>query len=129
MSKKIIIAGLIIVILTFYGGMKYNQSKIPARGNFTNFTGGQRGIGTRSGGGVVNGEILSKDAVSITIKIRDGGSKIVFLSATTPITKTVAGSQSDLVVGKQVNTMGTENPDGSVTAKSIQIRQATTTSQ
>ena len=68
------------------------------------------------------GEILSKDAQGITVKLREGGSKIVFLSNTTPVSKSVSGSTQDLVVGTSVVVFGTTNPDGSMTATAVQIR-------
>lgn len=132
---KIILGGLVIVLISFYGGMKYEQNKIPERGNFTAFVGGvggQRGTnanGRGGGSGIVSGSIISKDSTGVTIKMRDGSSKIVFVSPSTSIMKFVLGNISDLLVGEQVNTSGTSNPDGSVTAQSIQIRQATTTNQ
>jgi hypothetical protein len=140
-NKKIvlvIVVGLIVVGLSFWGGMKYSNSKNPSsqfanRGqNGFNQNGEMRiGQGTRNGlnGGLVNGEIISKDDKSITVKLRDGGSastqggsKIVFFSPTTEVEKTVDGSIVDIIIGKQVTIMGTANPDGSVSATSIQIR-------
>ncbi len=125
----------------FFGGIKYNQHKTfasTASGqNFQNMTpeqrqafgqqfrnsqGGRRG--TPNGGGFIVGEILSKDDKSITIKMRDGGSKIIFFSATTAIAKTTETSAADLEVGKTVQTSGQANSDGSITAQSIQIRLA-----
>ncbi len=126
-TTKIIVGGLVLIALAFYGGVKYSQSTIPVRGAGTFSQNGVRG--QRAGGGIVNGEVLSKDTSGVTIKMRDGGSKIIFISESTSVMKSVIGSQADIVVGKQINVMGTANPDGSVTAQNIQIRQATTTSQ
>lgn len=119
----------------FYGGMQYAGSN-NGRGNFANMTPeerqarvqqfggaqGQRGGRGGANGGLVNGEILSKDATSITLKLRDGGSKIVFYSPTTEVSKFMAGTEADLEVGKTINVNGTANPDGSITAQSIQVR-------
>jgi hypothetical protein len=133
MNNKIIISivGLVLIAISFYGGIKYNQnqptSAFQARGNFT---GGQRGNRNGlNGSGFVNGEILSKDATSITIKIggSTGGSKIVLVSPSTDVMKTILGSLGDLSVGTQITAMGTANSDGSITAHTIQIRPATTT--
>lgn len=121
----------------FYGGMKYAQGR-GGRGNFTKLTPEQRqqfmanaGAGFRGGAGQVRagmgdgftaGEIISKDDKSITIKMPDGGSKIVFYSDTTEVGKSVSGTFIDLKVGETVTTSGTANFDGSITAQSIQIR-------
>ncbi len=139
-NKKIggvIIIVIVIVVagLSFFGGMKYGQNKnsIPSlanrQGNFNpsgfNPNGGARtGAMMRggAGGGLVAGEVLSMDNKSITVKLRDGGSKIVFYSPTTTVEKTVDGTTTDVVVGKQVTVIGTANSDGSVNATSIQLR-------
>jgi hypothetical protein len=68
------------------------------------------------------GDIISGDDKSATLKLRDGGSKIVFFSDNTAITKFTQGAKSDLVVGESVMVEGTNNPDGSITATTIQIR-------
>ena len=131
-KNKILIGGLVLVVLSFYGGMRYVQSQIPVRNGVLTF--GQNGTRANARGafnstGNTNGEIISKDSTSVTLITRDGSSKIIFLSNTTPIMKTVLGSPSDIVVGKEIIVMGTANADGSITAKNIQIQQATTTKQ
>ena len=135
-----VVVVIIIAAGSFYGGMQYGTSKataaaMAARGGTGGF-GGQRGGGAgqggaqgggarggaNGGGGFVNGQIVSSDATSITIKTANGGSKIVFFSPSTGIDKSVAGASSDLSTGQQVLATGTANPDGSVTAQTIQIR-------
>lgn len=129
---------LLVGGVSFYGGTKYQQSKTPSRsgdvafggaGQFRGGAGGGNGGGAGfagarggAGGGMVNGDILSKDDKSVTVKLRDGGSKIVFFSLTTRIGKTTDGIVSDLEVGKQITVTGATNSDGSVTAQMIQIR-------
>lgn len=140
--KKIIpiIAALIIAAGAgaFYGGMTYAKSKSPVgvrgAGAFANLSPeelqarfGQRGAGgfaggARSGNGATAGEILSKDDKTITVKLRDGGSKLIILSEATQITKTATGTLEDLAVGAEVTAMGSANSDGSITAESIQLR-------
>ena len=68
------------------------------------------------------GEVIAKDATSITVKMRDGSSKIVFYSETTEFSKFVSGVSTDLGVGKMVMIGGKTNSDGSITAQTIQIR-------
>jgi len=128
MQKNILIgiAVLVIILLgggAFYGGMVYGQSK---RGG-ANFPGAQ-GVsirGNKQGGAGINaGEIISKDDKSVTIKLTNGGSKIIFFSGSTEVGKFVNGTADDLAVGKTVMVQGQANQDGSVTAQSIQIRPA-----
>ena len=136
-NKKIvsIIIGVIVLIGVFYAGMSYGKSQVATAGASAQNRIGQFGMnrGTRtSGGGFTAGQIISKDATSITLLIMNvdpnaaattgSGSKIIFLDASTVITKTATGSAIDLSTGTQVSVTGTVNPDGSITAKSIQIR-------
>lgn len=130
MKKNIIIVVGVLLLVggAFYGGMQYasrmRQANFQGRGNFFGQA-GQVGGGSRmarNGGGFVAGEILSRDDKSITMKLPDGGSRIVFLSNTTQVMKSTTGSASDLATGEQITVMGTQNSDGSMSAASIQIR-------
>ena len=143
---------VIIVVAggSFYGGMQYGANKSPQSqlaqgggkngGNFgAGMNGGQRGAGQGGGqagqgggqrgsgaagnmGDFISGQVIAKDDTSVTIKGRDGSSKIVFLSSTTSIDKSVSGGAADLAVGQQVNANGKTNADGSLAAQNIQIR-------
>ena len=131
MKKHItcIVVVIVVAIAGFYGGMQYSSS-----GTNGAQVGGQQqsgnrqagaGRGARGGaGGFINGDVLSKDATSVTLKMRDGSTKIVFYSAATTVQKTAAGAMSDIVVGSTVSAMGTPNSDGSVTAQTISLRPA-----
>lgn len=125
---------------SFYGGMKYGQSKKTnlsgnAGKNFQNLTNEERqqrmqnsGLGRMGDGqdanGFANGEIISKDDKSVTIKLRDGGSKIILFSDSTKVTKNADGTKNDLKVGENLMVTGGSNSDGSVTAKTIQLMPA-----
>ncbi len=125
----VIVIVIVVVAGAFYGGMLYSQSQRPsfANGRFgqgvANFN-GQRPNG-QNGASVVSGQILSKDEQSITVQIRNAGSKIIFLSDSTSVGKFVDGTAADLTVGENVMVNGTTNSDGSVSATSVQIRPAT----
>ena len=125
MSKKylIILSVIVLVVVVsgaFYGGMIYgkNQNKTPlASGNFSAMRAG------RTAGNFILGDIISSDSNSITLQLpSNAGSKIIFYSDATQISKTVMGSAGDLSAGTTINVTGTTNSDGSVTASSIQIR-------
>ena len=68
------------------------------------------------------GKVISKDDTSITVKGRDGSSKIVLYTPTTQVMKSTSGSSTDITVGSQVLVQGKTNSDGSVTAQNISIR-------
>ncbi|HRY76843.1 MAG TPA: DUF5666 domain-containing protein [Candidatus Paceibacterota bacterium] len=137
--KKIIpifVAALLMVGAgAFYGGMKYGQTKKPSfvsgqwgsqmpGGGLQNGsgTGARINGGSKSGGGLIAGEITAKDDKSITVKSQDGSSKIIFYSESMEISKSVSGILSDLAVGENVTVMGKTSQDGSITAQSIQLR-------
>lgn len=135
MKKNIIITVVIVLIVgagAFYGGVRYDQSttaatrqarlqQFGAAGTQNFQSGAQRGT-QANGAGFTSGDIISKDATSITVQMRDGGSKIVFFTDSTPIMKTASGTPQDLVNGQYVMVTGSANQDGSITAQSIQLR-------
>lgn len=144
MNKNKIVSIIIIIAVvvsggSFYAGLKYGQNNnsagVRGTGGFSNFAGNGMGMGGgmrvsrgANGAGFTIGEIISKDDKSITVKLRDGGSKIVFLSSSTSVMKTVDGNVNDLAVNSQITAVGVPNSDGSITARSIQMRPATSTS-
>lgn len=132
MNKTSLIVVVIIVLLVvgsgaFYGGMVYGKSQNARSFSSTNFQGVRNG--TRTGGtvgaGFISGDIISKDNTSITLQLpNNGGSKIIFYSDATQISKFASGTSADFVTGTAVNITGTTNSDGSVIAQSVQIRPA-----
>jgi hypothetical protein len=144
-----IIAVIVIGAGAFYGGTVYEKNILNKQGLLRSATRGQfsqgqgqgqfrqggsngSGFGHDGNGGFIGGEIVSKDdpvkpdgngaSQSITIKMSDGSTKIVFFSDSTNIGKAEKGSSSDLAAGQQVMVNGTANQDGTVTAQNIQIR-------
>ena len=105
-----------------YGKSQNANTSNSGRFQGFNVNGTQRGARQGANGGVVSGQILSQDAKSITLKLNNGGSKIIFLSDTTQIMKSTTGAVADLTTGENLMVNGTANADGSITAQTIQIR-------
>lgn len=82
-----------------------------------------QGLGERlqGQGRPVSGEIIESDEKSITVKLADGSSRIIFVGDSVQINKIAPGTKEDLTQGTQVLIIGSENPDGSINANSIQI--------
>ncbi len=133
--KKILLVTIIVAIIVgggaFYGGMKYQANKTTKErqstaqqfGNRMNGgTAGKNPGGRVGGANMVGGEIIAKDDKSITVKLKDGGSKIIFFSDSTEITKSAKGAIGDLTTGQTVSVGGKQNDDGSFTAETIQVR-------
>jgi hypothetical protein len=133
MKNKKIIVGVVAAVLLgagFGGGYATAKLQTPAQPGFGNFPNGQGTARTgaqglmRTNGGFVSGEILSKDAGSITVKMQDGSTKIILIGASAQVLKSTQGSGEDLVAGVNVTVTGSINSDGSITAQSVQIRPA-----
>jgi len=137
MDSKILVPVIVVGLVAggggFFAGTKYQASKQPTvNGQFgsrqTNGTGtaqtNQRTAGgtqTRQMGGFFNGEVTSKDAQTLTIKLTDGSSKIVVLSGSTSYLETSPSTLDNVAVGDSVTVTGQTNADGSVTANTISL--------
>ncbi|MFA4954446.1 MAG: hypothetical protein WC641_03990 [Patescibacteria group bacterium] len=130
----IVIICLVVAGGSFFGGMQFQKTRGAANVQFQGANAAARCNGTfragqamgRNGqiraGGFTAGQIISSDDKSLTIKLQDGGSKLVFLAASTTIQKTTDGTVQDLKDGANAVVTGDANADGSVTARSIQLR-------
>lgn len=124
MKNNYLVTAVLVIVFSgagFYGGMKYQQSKLGDR-QFT-MRNGRTGTGANDRGGFrpVVGEIISADEKSITVKLQDDSSKIILINDKTVFNKAQTVNKSELKVGEKVAVFGTENTDGSVTAQNIQL--------
>ncbi|MFA7319723.1 MAG: DUF5666 domain-containing protein [Parcubacteria group bacterium] len=147
MNNKVIVIAVAVALIMggagFYGGTVYGKKSLVSNkqggigmmaGNFSGRSVGadgqgqarSGGIGMKNGngGGFLTGQIIAKDDKSITVKDRNGSSKIILYSSSSTVGKTVDGSTADLATGQDVMVTGTTNSDGSLTAQNIQIRPA-----
>ena len=127
-----VIALLVVVVGTsgFFGGMQYQKSQRQAPGDFQAIRGQLKSgelpqeFGRRlqqGQGQPVSGEIIYCDEESITVKLANGSSQIIFVGESVKINKSAPGTKDDLIEGTRVLVVGSENPDGSLNAASIQI--------
>jgi ABC-type proline/glycine betaine transport system substrate-binding protein len=129
MKKNTAIMSIIAVgILGLLGGFEYGKAKTtaPIAGSMRRGAAMAGGFAGRSvaNGGPTTGTVIAKDDKSITIAMQGTGSKIVFTDETTQVLKSTAGTMTDVATGDTIIVTGTTNSDGSLSAKSIQIRPA-----
>src|SRR3989338_658824 len=131
MNNQKFIVGLVVSAIVFGGGGYYFGTKkasaattsfAGANGAYADRQGGAGARVARTGGGFSGGEVINIDTQSITVKTQDGSSKVVFYSPTTQISMMAAGTITDVSAGKNIMVTGNANPDGSITAESIQLR-------
>lgn len=130
MKKNITIALVIVLVAaaSFYGGTLYGAKGKKATPDFSRMgvPGQQNGSGMKrnlgQNGGFINGSLLSQDDKSLTVKLPDGGSKIIFWSEATQFMKMASSSREQLVIGDEIMVNGTTNTDGSILAQTIQVQ-------
>lgn len=136
MANKLIVPAIVGALVigggSFFGGLQYQKSQVKtnasaqgARGGRL-FVAGGPGMAGRNGAGFATGQVVSKDATSLTVKLANGGSSVVFYSTSTRIGKMTEGTIADVETGSEVTIQGASNADGSMTATSIQLRPAET---
>ncbi len=126
-TYQIVLVVIVSFTLGFYGGGVYQDSNTSAgmteqSERQMRFQGGANGSPRgMSRSPLLTGEVIAKDDTSLTLKLRDGGSKIVFYSPKTTTTKTATTSVNEIVLGAIISVNGNANTDGSLTANAIQL--------
>ena len=152
-SAAVISVAVVVGVLSFAGGVFYEKhqnattvvaaSDLPlsayaeqgtiSRGSIPNgaepgsgLQGSMMGGGYMGGrrGGLVAGQIVSLKGQTLEVQLQDGTTKTITVSDATTISATNTAALSDLTVGKSVLVTGSTATDGSVDARSIQIRPA-----
>ena len=98
-------------------GRNANGYGFAGNGNGNGGNGGARFGGTR-------GTVESVDGDTITIKTQDGQTVTVKVGSTTTVTKVASGSASDIATGDTLVVRGQTASDGSTTAQSITVGDA-----
>jgi hypothetical protein len=129
-----VLAAVLFGALGFWGGVTYQKAQAPSASFAGRFGGGAGGFGSSSNGGsrsaggvrganaanVATGTVISEDAQSITVKTADGGSKTLFVSSQTEISKQQVLTTSDIKVGDQIAAFG-QAANGGIDARMVQI--------
>jgi len=123
----VVLAAVLFGAAGFWGGVTYQKTQATSgfAGRAGGFGGGGAGFGAGGAGrsnaaNVATGTVLSQDAQSVTVKTADGGSKTVFISAQTEISKQTVLTATDIKVGDQVAAFGTA-ANGGIDARMVQI--------
>lgn len=138
--------GVLLVVLvaagSFYGGMIYGKSQAQAelpvlvnaegtpgwRGQFSAPPGSQAGTDRRqfsnAQGGSLFGEIQSIGSGEMTIIDQDGKQVKITVTDTTLIQKQAEVTMADLQEGETVAISGSQETDGSITARMVQVSPA-----
>jgi len=129
----VVLAAVLFGAVGFWGGVTYQKSQAPA-GFAGRFGGGAGGFGGGGGGGfgggqgggfrnsanVATGTVIAQDSTSITVKSANGGSKTVFVSGTTQVSKQQVLTPADIKTGDQVVAFG-QAANGGIDARMVQI--------
>ena len=121
MQKNTIIVGVVALIIGLAGGYFGNQAFTPKRP-----TQGMRNSASNQFRQPANGQknafgqIQDISSDKLTLKTREGSSQIVLLTPDTSYEKTTPASQEDFQTGASIVINGKSNPDGSITATSVQ---------
>ena len=121
-KAMVAITAIIALVVGFGAGFYAKGAMTPQRG--ARFAQGQAGAPAgrfgANGQRPVTGTIQSISATSMTVQSPDGSTHAVLLDNNTQYKKTADATQTDFAQGAQVMVVGTSNPDGSVTAASVQ---------
>lgn len=133
--KKVHIIWAIVAVVALAGGFFWGKSMAAStagtRGGTGRFAfgsstaGGFAGRGGAvAGGGFTAGQVTAVSSDSLTLQLANGNSENVFFSSSTQIIVPQPASISSVQPGTMVMIGGTQNSDGSVTASTIQVRNA-----
>ena len=121
-----VLAAVLFGAVGFYGGVTYQKSQASSgfAGRFGAGGFGAGGSGTggagRAGANIATGTVIAQDSTSITVKTADGGSKTLFVSAQTRVSKQTVLAPADIKVGDLVAAFGTA-ANGGIDARTVQI--------
>jgi hypothetical protein len=138
LSPTVIVVLLILVVTVISGGIGYKLGKKTSfprskelmmasggRGQIQNKNEPNAGTGAGKMQGVekrhTEGDILSINENTVTIKTADGSNKIVLLLDKTVYSLSSALDKENISIGQKVNIVGDINADGSISASELRL--------
>jgi hypothetical protein len=123
----VVLAAVLFGAAGFYGGVTYQKAQTSAGfgagggGGFAGRFGGGAGGGSfRNSANIATGTVIAQDAQSITVKTSGGGSKTLFISPQTQVSKQQVLTTADIKVGDEVAAFG-QAANGGIDARMVQI--------
>jgi hypothetical protein len=138
-----IVLGILLIVVivggSFYGGMVYGknqaQQELPVMGEYEGMPAGRGRFGGQPGtlpganagqmeraqGGSLFGEIESIGNGEMTITDQSGQRVKIYVTDTTLIQKQAEAALADLEEGETVIISGSQDEDGNITARSLQV--------
>lgn len=116
----VVLAAVFFGAVGFWGGVAYQKAQAPSSIFAGARFGGSSSTGARPQANVATGTVMAQDATSVTIKTANGGSKTVFVSASTEVSKQENLKATDLKVGDEIGAFG-DATNGGITARVIQV--------
>lgn len=118
-----VLAAVLFGAVGFWGGVTYQKAQAPS--GFSGRLGGAGGFGSassgaRNGANIATGTVIAQDATSLTVKDASGGSKTVFVTPQTQVSKQQVLKPADIKVGDQVAAFG-QAANGGIDARMVQI--------
>jgi hypothetical protein len=134
-TKKLTIIWVIIAIAALAGGFFWGKSAGGSSSTAGRAEAGRFAFGSSTTafagrgaagavGGFTTGQVLSINANSLTLQLANGNSENVFFSSSTQVIVPQPTSIASVQTGTTVMVSGATNSDGSVTASTIQLRNA-----
>ncbi len=121
---------IVVALLAFGGGIFLGRGMAaPGGGGYAGAQtgGGRAAFAGRGGaaGGFAAGQVSAIDAQSITLQLQNGNSENVYYSSSTEVVVPQPATIASIKPGTVIVVGGTQNPDGSMTASTIQVRNGT----
>lgn len=122
MTKKIILVAIIALIIG--GGLGYFGKALVSNHHKTTglYHKGRMLANKKKKSKGATGTVVSDSNNTVTIKLNNGSTEIVYLNSNTSYSKITPASSSNITTGTKITALGTKNTNGSLNAKTVHIQ-------